>query len=137
MPFFRSFGEETTSKNAESTSPPLLLPILLETVLDDSMTMAPYEDQNELTNIEANSINQTLDEPTHVKTSDSSTPCGKRSNLFKVMSIVYVKQDYNFVEKVQLLEDEILLLCNELVPNSTVTVGEPPQIRINFNALNE
>eukprot|EP01018_Ginkgo_biloba_P033752 Gb_25339 [translate_table: standard] len=131
MPFSESFGEETPPEHAESTSPPLLLPVPLETVPDDSMTVAPCEDQNELTNIEADSANQKLDE------SDSSTPCGKRSNLFKVMSIVSDKQDYSFVEKVQLPEDEILLLCNELVPNSAVAVGEPPQIRINFNALNE
>ncbi|XP_057826276.2 uncharacterized protein LOC131038027 [Cryptomeria japonica] len=57
-------------------------------------------------------------------------------NLFRVMRIVPDMQDYSFVEKVQLPQDEVLSLCNKLVPSSaSVYVGEPPQVRINFNLL--
>ncbi|XP_057849511.2 uncharacterized protein LOC131060350 [Cryptomeria japonica] len=54
-------------------------------------------------------------------------------NLFRVMCIVPDKQDYSYVEKVQLPEDEILGLCNKLVPASATSYsGNPPRIRINF-----
>ncbi|GLJ34377.1 hypothetical protein SUGI_0691170 [Cryptomeria japonica] len=59
-------------------------------------------------------------------------------NLFRVMRIVPDKQDYSFVEKVQLPQDEILSLCNKLVPSSaSAYVGEPPRVSINFSVLNQ
>ncbi|GLJ34354.1 hypothetical protein SUGI_0690750 [Cryptomeria japonica] len=39
-------------------------------------------------------------------------------NLFRVMHIVPDKQDYSFVEKIQIPQDEVLRLCNKLVPSS-------------------
>ncbi|GLJ34394.1 hypothetical protein SUGI_0691510 [Cryptomeria japonica] len=60
------------------------------------------------------------------------------ANLFRVMRIVPDKQDYSFVEKVQLPQDEVLGLCNKLMLSSASAYsGDPPQIRINFNALNQ
>ncbi|KAH9304370.1 hypothetical protein KI387_008774 [Taxus chinensis] len=54
------------------------------------------------------------------------------------MRIISDKKDYNFVEKVQLLEDEILGLSNKLVPASTLAYSvNPPRTRINFNALSK
>ncbi|GLJ34389.1 hypothetical protein SUGI_0691410 [Cryptomeria japonica] len=59
-------------------------------------------------------------------------------NLFRVMRIVSDKQDYSFVEKVQLPHTEVLSLCNKLVPSSaSAYLGEPPRISINFNSLNQ
>lgn len=59
-------------------------------------------------------------------------------NLFRVMRIVPDKQDYCFVEKVQLPQDEVLSLCNKLVPSSaSAYAGEPPRVHINFNSLNQ
>ncbi|XP_057831411.1 uncharacterized protein LOC131042113 [Cryptomeria japonica] len=60
------------------------------------------------------------------------------ANLFRVMRIVPDRQDYSFVEKVQLPEDEIVGFCNRLVPASaSACSGDLPQIRINFDALNQ
>ncbi|XP_057849508.2 uncharacterized protein LOC131060346 [Cryptomeria japonica] len=59
-------------------------------------------------------------------------------NLFRVMHVVPDKQDYNFVEKIQLAQDEVLSLCNKLVPSSAFAyLGEPPRVRIDFNLLNQ
>ena len=45
----------------------------------------------------------------------------KNSNvsLFQVMKIVSDKQELSFVEKVHLPEEQIIRLCNRIVPNAT------------------
>ncbi|KAH9304371.1 hypothetical protein KI387_008775 [Taxus chinensis] len=54
------------------------------------------------------------------------------------MRIVSDKKDYSFVEKVQLLENEILGLSNKLVPASASAYSvNLPRTRINFNALSQ
>ncbi|XP_059065183.1 uncharacterized protein LOC131038022 isoform X2 [Cryptomeria japonica] len=59
-------------------------------------------------------------------------------NLFRVMRIVPDMQDYSFVEKIQLPQDEVIRLCNKLVPSSaSASSGEPPRVHINFNSLNQ
>ncbi|MCO5591628.1 hypothetical protein L7F22_045617 [Adiantum nelumboides] len=71
-----------------------------------------------------------------------STPSFYRSNLlgaqpvaFHLMDVVSDKQDLSFVEKVQVLEAEILKLCNTLAPASAK--GKDGVIAsINFDALN-
>eukprot|EP01018_Ginkgo_biloba_P007841 Gb_06198 [translate_table: standard] len=57
--------------------------------------------------------------------------------LFQVMRIVSDKQDMSFVEKVHIPEDQILSLCNRIVPNAAETVCHSQQIRIDFTALDK
>jgi hypothetical protein len=67
-----------------------------------------------------------------------STSVSNSSGIFKVMCLVSDRQELSFVEKVQLPQDQILLLCNELVPKSAGATGTQfAQMRINFNALNQ
>ncbi|XP_057849503.2 uncharacterized protein LOC131060344 [Cryptomeria japonica] len=59
-------------------------------------------------------------------------------NLFWVMCILSDKQDYSFVEKIQLRQDEVLRLCNKLVPSAaSASSDDSPRVRINFNSLNQ
>ncbi|GLJ34369.1 hypothetical protein SUGI_0691060 [Cryptomeria japonica] len=59
-------------------------------------------------------------------------------NLFRVMRIVSDQEDHSVVEKIQLPQDEVLSLCNKLVPSSaSAFFGEPPRVHINFNSLNQ
>jgi len=68
----------------------------------------------------------------------ASTSGSNIPTVFKVMCVASDKQEVSFVEKVQLPQDQILLLCNELVPNSAVTTGAQfTQMHVNFNALNQ
>ena len=55
-------------------------------------------------------------------------------SLFQVMKIVSDKQELNFVEKVHIPEEQILSLCNRIVPNAAE--NQCPDIKINFNTLN-
>ncbi|GLJ34388.1 hypothetical protein SUGI_0691360 [Cryptomeria japonica] len=68
----------------------------------------------------------------------NASVAGLSPNLFRVMRIVPDKQDYSFVEKVQLPEHEILRLCNKFMPASaSACLGNPPRIRIDFDGLNQ
>ncbi|GLJ34362.1 hypothetical protein SUGI_0690900 [Cryptomeria japonica] len=59
-------------------------------------------------------------------------------NLFWVMRIVSDKQDYSFVEKIQLRQDEVPSLCNKLVASAaSASSDDSPRVRINFNSLNQ
>jgi len=56
-------------------------------------------------------------------------------SLFQVMKLMSDKHELSFIEKIHLPEEQILRLCNRIVPNSAE--NQYPDIRIDFNSLNQ